>query len=312
MIERNIQLILIKSELGAGTYGANLGIEAIKFAAMKADSDLFREYDIIHLDCPDEYLYAPERSPHARSIELILKLYQKIADRIEDSLMCGNFPFIISGDHSNAGGTIAGIRKAYPDKRLGVIWIDAHADIHSPYTTPSGNLHGMPLAASLNLQTENPLLNQPDLSTKRSWARLCNVGDVAPKIEATDLVLVDIRDCEAPEWELIKRLNIKYFEPSDLNSLGAKEVANQTLQYLAGCDFIYVSFDIDSMDAELVPGTGTPVTNGMNFEQTDTLLQAFWASEKLISMEFTEINPLLDVKNQTAEIAFRLISNLVK
>ncbi len=310
--DRNIQLVLIKSELGAGTYGASLGIEAIKFAAMKADSEIFRSLPTTYVDCPDIYLYAPERSPHARSIELILKLYYKISDSIEDSLVCGNFPFIISGDHANAGGTIAGIRKAYPDKKLGVIWIDAHADIHSPYTTPSGNIHGMPLAASLNLQLENPLYNQPDLQTKRSWSRLCNIGDVAPKIEARDLVLIGIRELEEPEWEIIRRLNIKYYNPEQINTLGAATVATEALEYLSGCDVLYVSFDIDSMDASLVPGTGTPVANGLNFEQTATILNTLWQSERLAAIEFTEINPLLDIRNQTAEIAFRLISNLIK
>ncbi|MCF6439063.1 arginase [Pseudoalteromonas luteoviolacea] len=213
---------------------------------------------------------------------------------------------VIAGDHSTASGSLAGLKKAFPDKRIGVVWIDAHADIHSPYTTPSGNVHGMPVAAAACKDHLHRARNELDEQTVELWNNtkaLCGES-----IALKDLVYVGIRDLEQEEWDIVKEENIKYFQVADLNEQGSKRIAHQCLEYLDDCDLLYVSFDIDSLDAKLVPGTGTPVGDGLSVEQAQELLSVLFSSEKLKMFEVVEINPLLDNKNETAK---RVASTLI-
>src|SRR5271163_4780160 len=146
---RQIRLIEVKSEVGAGTRGASLGVDAVKIAALDYRSDFFRTHRSIHIPDDNTALYGRIESRYAKRIRSVLKMFERVAAAVRDTLKDGKFPIILSGDHSTAGGTMSGIKMAWPDSRLGVIWIDAHADLHSPYTTPSGNLHGMVLATAL-------------------------------------------------------------------------------------------------------------------------------------------------------------------
>lgn len=146
---KRIILVENKSEIGAGTRGASLGIDAVKIAALNAKSNYFKDTKIIKIENENDKLWEETSFESAKRIEGIVKVYKRISNSVSDILTKNKFPVLLSGDHSNAGGTIAGIKKAYPEKRLGVIWIDAHADLHSPYTSPTGNVHGMPLATAL-------------------------------------------------------------------------------------------------------------------------------------------------------------------
>ncbi|MCS7074450.1 MAG: arginase [Bacteroidia bacterium] len=303
---------MIKSELGAGTIGASLGVDAIKLAALKKKSDIFLTHTSESIESSEEWAHIPVKHEFAKRIEEIIIMYERISDKVRSFLSNGRFPFIIAGDQANAGGTIAGIKRAYPKARLGVIWIDAHADIHSPYTTPSGNIHGMPLAASLNLKNLDSKVRDLDPHTEELWDRLCKVGGIYPKIYSEDLILIDIRDLEDPEWDVIERENIEYYEPEDILSMGAEKVAEEALEYLHHCDFIYVSFDVDSLDTSISTGTGTPVPNGLTLLQPKALLKRLWKSPKLIAFEIVEVNPLLDTQNKMAEIAFEIIQELVE
>jgi len=309
---RNVKFIEIRSELGAGTRGASLGIDAIKMAALTKKSDIFLTNTSESVESLNEWLYRPIRYPFARKIDAIIMMYERIAEKVRITMEAGYFPFVIAGDHANAGGTIAGIKKTYPNKRLGVIWIDAHADIHSPYTTPSGNLHGMPLAASLNVNNLESRINDIDEETKERWEKLCNVGGIAPKIHFDDLVIIGMRSLEQPEWDLIKKENIDYFDPEDIAERGIEKVALETLSYLDHCDMIYVSFDVDSMDPSVSSGTGTPEKGGLRKEEAIELLNLFWKSEKLCALEIVEVNPLLDTNNVMAETVVEIIQELVK
>ena len=146
---RNIKIIEVRSEIGAGTRGASLGIDAIKIAALDFMSSLFTNFPTENVPDENKLLYEPVASPYAKRIAGVYTMYDRVASVVSETLKSGLFPVVLSGDHSTAGGTIAGIKMAKPKNRLGVIWIDAHADMHTPYTTPSGNMHGMPLAISL-------------------------------------------------------------------------------------------------------------------------------------------------------------------
>ena len=141
---KQIRLIEVKSEVGAGTRGASLGIDAIKIAALDFRSDFFKTHRGINIPDDNAALFGMIESRYAKRIRSVLKMYERVGAAVRDTLKDGKFPIILSGDHSTAGGSIAGVKMAYPDSRLGVIWIDAHADLHSPYTSPSGTMHGMP------------------------------------------------------------------------------------------------------------------------------------------------------------------------
>ena len=180
---KQIRLIEVKSEIGAGTRGASLGIDAIKIAAMDYRSDFFKVHRSINIPDDNTSLFGVIESRYAKRIRNVLKMYERVAAAVRDSLKDGKFPLILSGDHSTAGGSIAGVKMAYPDSRLGVIWIDAHADLHSPYTSPSGNLHGMPLAATLGEDNIENKVNDLDYETIELWERLKNVGNISPKVD---------------------------------------------------------------------------------------------------------------------------------
>src|ERR1700748_2692404 len=145
---KNIKLIEVPSEIGAGTRGASLGIDAIKIAALDFMSSFFVNFPSEVIENENKLLYEPVASPYAKRIQGIHTMYERVAKSVSETLKSGLFPLVLSGDHSTSGGTIAGIKMAKPKNRLGIIWIDAHADMHTPYTTPSGNMHGMPLATA--------------------------------------------------------------------------------------------------------------------------------------------------------------------
>jgi len=309
---RNIKFLENRSELGAGTRGASLGIEALKMAAIANGSHLFHYTP--HRVIPDmnnDLLLRPVKYPFAIKIDAMVEMYQRIGTAVRETLQEGSFPLVLSGDHSNAGGTVAGIRTAFPDKKLGLIWIDAHADLHSPYTTPSGNLHGMPLGVSLGLVQSDVMINRPDEVTCKSWEKLCSVGGIIPKVLPENLVFIGIRDLESVEWSIINDKNIKYYSPDDITEKGMTVIAREAQEYLASCDILYVSFDVDSLDPSVSKGTGTPVPGGLKAPQALELLTSLWRNPKLVSLEITEINPLLDSNNNMAKTVVTFIEKLV-
>ena len=310
-MNRDISIIELAAEFGAGTRGASLGVDAIRFACLNKGYRRYFTFPSIYIEGDPDRLVDREYFPSAKRIDLILSVYEKHVGRVHEVLDSNHFPFVISGDHSNAAGTVAALKSKYPDKRLGVVWIDAHADLHTPYSSPSGNVHGMPVAAMLNLTNETLAVREPSKETMKHWDAMCNFKGIAPKITPEDLVFIGIRDLEEQEWNIVREKNIKHFTNHDLNRLGTAEVLEQTKTHLKDCDLIYVSFDIDSLDKELVPGTGTPVADGLSFGQARDLLNGFWELDNLVCLEFTEINPLLDEGNKTASIAADLVYQLI-
>ncbi|MFM9056371.1 MAG: arginase [Bacteroidota bacterium] len=262
-MHKKIKLIEVKSEIGAGTRGASLGPDAIKIAALDYGSNLFNKLPSIEIPVENKLLFEHQGSPYAKRLRGIFNIYEKLAKVVSDTLKAKEFPIILAGDHSTAGGSIAGVKMANPKGRLGVIWIDAHADLHSPYTTPTGNVHGMPVAASLAEDNSANKMNKPDKDTLELWNRLKKIGNISPKIAYNDLVYIGVRDVEPEESFLLKKHKVKMFTTSDVKRHGVEKIARDALAYLSNCTSIYVSFDVDSMDSSISKGTGTPVRNAI-------------------------------------------------
>ena len=308
---RNIKIIEVRSEIGAGTRGASLGIDAIKIAALDFMSNLFVNFPSEVIDNENRLLYEPIASPYAQRIQGIHTMYDRVSKAVYETVKSGLFPIVLSGDHSTAGATIAGLKMARPKRRLGVVWIDAHADLHSPYTTPSGNMHGMPLAVALAEDNTANQVHNPDTQTLEYWKKLKHIGKIEPKIEPDDLVLIALRDFEKEEEAIIKKGNIKVIPVAEIRRKGIEQVVRQTFLHLSNCDDIYVSFDVDSLDSSISRGTGTPVSNGLREREAEDLVATLMQHHKICCFEIAEVNPTLDKENLMAEIAFNILQRSV-
>jgi arginase len=309
-----IKLIKNRSDIGAGTRGSDMGIDAIEIAAINSGNDFFNRHAYEDVETHNETIYQKNTNNFAKRIEHVAEQCERVAKAVSSNLVLGNLPIVLSGDHSSALGTISGIKSAFPTARIGVIWLDAHADIHSPFTSPSGNIHGMPLAAALGLDNLQYQINQPDEATLLQWYKMKNIGIEGPKILAEDLIYFGIRDYEEAEQKVINDNAIKFYKVEELRFKGLKNCVQEALQLLSKCDLLYISFDVDSMDCDRISyGTGTPVPAGFNPDEIVQIIQLFQATGKVKCIEFTEVNPLLDNKgNKMAETAFEVLDQISK
>jgi len=308
---KNIKLIEVPSEIGAGTRGASLGIEAIKIAALDFMSSFFIHFPSEKIPVENKLLYEPILSPYAKRINGLVSVYEKVSKAVADSMKQNFFPVVLSGDHSIAGATIAGIKIAKPESKLGVVWIDAHADLHTPYTTPSGNMHGMPLCTAINEDNMEMAVHELDAETKKQWNFLKNMGKIAPKVLPEDIVFIALRDFEKEEKHLIDKYGIKVITSKEVRSKGPENIVRAVTRYLSDCTDIYVSFDVDCLDSSISKGTGTPVSNGLKEREAEDLVSKFMQNRKVCCFEVTEVNPTLDKENLMAEIAFNILQRSV-
>lgn len=293
--------IVVECDLGGPHSGAALGCRAL-LAELGNKVNVVETINVAALPIRQSELVK------AHYLDEINTCLSEISNAIENYFKKSDTQLkVIAGDHSTASGSLAGLKKSFPDKKIGVVWIDAHADIHSPYTTPSGNVHGMPVAAAASKDHIHRACNELDQKTVELWNETKKI--CSKSISLSDLVYIGIRDLEQEEWDILEEENIKYYEVAEIEAKGATQVANEALEYLSKCDLLYVSFDIDSLDAEIVPGTGTPVGDGLSVEQAQDLLGVLYRSEKLKLFEVVEINPLLDNKNETAKRVAKTLIN---
>jgi arginase len=212
------------------------------------------------------------------------------AFRVHESISKGNFPLTLGGDHSLGMGSIAGVSKNI--KNLGVVWIDAHGDLNTHETTITGNIHGMPLAASIG--------KGPD--------KLVNLFEHRIKVKDENVVHIAGRDLDPGEVDIIENSKINAFTMEKIKKYGIDKIIEESLAYLkSNVDAIHVSFDIDSIDSLFVPGTGTPVGGGLTLEEAKKLLAALAASGMMVSLDFVELNPLLDNDDETAKVSIDLL-----
>jgi len=314
MMGKTIKIIKNRSDIGAGTRGADMGVDAIEIAAINEQNDYFTQYEFEDLETENESIYNKVNNSFGKRIEQVYNQCTRLSNAVQRNIEANNFPLVLSGDHSSALGTISGLKAANPDKRIGVVWIDAHADIHSPYTSPSGNIHGMPLAAALAEDNTACKVNEISSDTEKYWNAMKNIGCDGAKVLASDVVYFGVRDTEEPEDKQIEELAIKNYMVHEVRYRGLEVCVNETLATLAECDMIYISFDVDSMDCDLISyGTGTPVPKGFDQHEIVAIINQLVASKKVASVEFVEVNPLLDFKgNKMAETAFEVLDAVSK
>jgi arginase len=284
-------------DLGADRRGVDMGPSAVRIAGLREGLERLG-YKII--DSGDIFIQIMERqkitNPKLKYVNQIVKTSTILAKKVEKTLEMGRFPLCIGGDHSMALGSLAGI-SAYCKKnklKLGLIWIDAHADMNTDVTSPSGNIHGMPLAASLGLGNE----------------KLTKIYGFSPKLKAENCALIGIRSIDKMEKENIKKLNLPVYTMTDIDKLGINRIITKVLrQFREKVDHIHVSFDLDAVDPSISPGVGTPVPGGLSFREAHLLMEAIADCGCMSSLEITEVNPILDNKNQSAQFAVEIISS---
>jgi len=346
-----IKLLKVASDISAGRRGASLGPDAMRVAAWNQGADFFSKYEMVEVQTenhvlnkePDvkvkvnentitrfEALPTPQiraRHIHAKRIEALNKVLERTSQATAAILKEGQKPLVLAGDHATAAGTIAGIKAANPDKKIGAIWVDAHADLHTPYTTPSGNMHGFTLSMAAAQDNENarrrlsppqrPNPVSPEL--KALWEATKAVGVAGPNLHLNDVVFIGVRDTEAEEELLMKDFNIPNFTVQQVREQGAIAIAEKALAHLRRCDLIYISFDIDSIDSAYVTGTGTPVDNGLSIDEARDINLRLIQDRRVAAWEIVEVNPTIDTfeyknaydyGNYTAEIGFYIMERV--
>lgn len=281
-------------DLGAGTRGSNLGPEAIRIAGIK------RRLENIGYQVDDRGDISADRrkaetleGSNLKNLNEIVRVNRALCQEVTKAMEEGKIPVVLGGDHSIAIGSIFGVLQK--KKNLGVIWFDAHGDINTNDTSPSGNIHGMPVSVLMGIGPEE----------------LTSIGN-GEFLKRENIVYVGSRDLDPEERKAMKEQGIKVFTMYEIDDMGIKKVMEEAIRIAGeGTDGIHVSFDMDAMDPEIAPGTGTKVPGGMGYRETHYALEMIAKSDKLVSVEFVEVNPLLDHGNRTAEAAVALSGSLL-
>lgn len=311
---KEIKLIKNRSDIGAGTRGSDLGIDALEIAAINQNKDFFNRYNSEDVATENESIYNKKKNSFGKQITSVFNQCKRVCNHVKVNIQEGKFPIVLSGDHSSALGTISGVKAANPTQRVGVVWIDAHGDLHSPYTSPSGNIHGMPLAAAIADDNLEYQVNDIDRDTIEYWDRMKNIGTFEQKILPEDIIFFGVRDTEEPEDKQIEKYGIKNYMVHEVRYRSIETCVAEALEKLSNCDVIYISFDVDSMDCDMISyGTGTPVAKGFDQFEVINIINGLLDSKKVACVEFVEINPLLDLKgNKMAETAFEVLEAVTK
>ncbi len=292
-MQKDISIIGVPLDLGAGRRGVDMGPSAIRYANLnermeKAGYDVV-DYGDLSVPTPEKYNIENTKFRYLKEVKAV---NEELAKTVSNIIKDGRFPLVLGGDHSIGLGTIAGI--ANNKKDFGVIWIDAHGDLNTPETSPTGNIHGMPLAISLGF-------GHPDL---------VNIFNFSPKLKPENIVIVGARYLDKGEKDLIKKLGIKVYTMHEIDRLGMTRVMEEAINYLKkNTDGVHLSFDLDGLDPSDAPGVGTPVTGGITYREGHLAMEMLAEAKFLISAEFVEVNPILDDRNKTAEIAVGLMGS---
>ncbi len=289
-----ISVIGVPADLGASRRGTDMGPSAIRNArlheALAALGHEVEDLGNLHVPVAESRAVEGEKTKYMPEI---VAFCQELADRVAASLRAGRLPLVLGGDHSLAIGTLAGVAQVRPE--TGVIWCDAHGDFNTPATTPSGNIHGMPLA----------------VSTGHGEPALCQLGGASPKVAEERTVLVAVRDLDQPEREALRASRITVFTMKEIDKLGMATVMAEAIRIAGGGGTrpIHLSFDLDAVDPQFAPGVGTPVPGGLTYREAHLALELLADSGRMGSCEFVEVNPILDQGNQTARMAVELIAS---
>jgi arginase len=277
---REVDVVGVPMDLGADRRGVDMGPSAIRYAKLKESLERLgiavNDHGNLAVPQPES---ASAAMQNAKYLPIIQRVCAELAGVVEGIVGAGRFPLVLGGDHSIAIGTLAGVRRGR-GRMPGVIWVDAHGDINTPTSSPSGNVHGMPVHFALE----------------------------ADSVAADRLVFIGLRDVDEGEKRNIKERGVKAFTMTDIDRLGMSRVIDEALAIAGdGADSLHVSFDMDGIDPSEAPGVGTAVRGGISYREAHFLMEAVAASHTLGSLEITEINPILDRENQTAILAVELI-----
>ena len=290
-----IRIIGVPMDLGASRRGVDMGPSALRVAGLQARlKQLGRQVE----DAGNVIVPQPEEQPYgeknAKYLEEISETCKRLAEMVGDALEKGSLPLVLGGDHSIAVGTAAGAAGHFhkQGKRIGLIWLDAHGDMNTPETSPSGNVHGMPLASIIGYGP----------------GELAGIAGVKPMVEPRNAVLVGIRELDAKERRLIKESGVRVFTMRDIDERGMREVMAEALRLASDdTDGIAVSLDMDFVDPSDAPGVGTPVRGGATYREAHLALEMIADSKSMVSFELVEINPVIDLHNTTATLGVELV-----
>ena len=291
---QKIRIIGVPMDLGASRRGVDMGPSAVRVAGLQARIKQLghhvEDFGNISVKQPEEMPYGEKR---AKYIEEIADACRDLGEAVQKSLGEGYLPLVLGGDHSIAAGSISGVAAHFrkEKKNIGCIWLDAHSDMNAPETSPSGNVHGMPLAGILGYGVPE----------------LYDLFGFKPKVEPQNVVLVGVRDLDSHEKKFIKKLGVKAFTMREIDERGMREVMSDALKYaMDDTDGIAVSLDMDFVDPSDAPGVGTPVRGGVTYREAHLAMEMIADSEAMVSMEIVEINPVIDEHNRTALLAVEL------
>jgi arginase len=291
-LRHKVAVIGAALDLGAGRRGVDMGPSAIRYAGLAARiAELGHEYadwGNVETAVAEATAVGDER---ARFLPQIRETSERIAALVARATSDEFLPVVLGGDHSVALGSLAGLREVHGPG--GAIWIDAHGDLNSPETSPSGNVHGMVLAAALGLAG--------DRFREDGW----NLPAIAPDRVA----LVGVRSLDAAERELLRELDARVFTMSDVDRLGVERAVREALSHVAGSGFVHVSLDMDALDPDVAPGVGTPVRGGLSYREAHLALELVAESGLASSLDVVEVNPILDRENETGKLAVELIAS---
>ncbi len=282
-------------DLGQDRRGVDMGPSAIRYARIEgALEDLdYRVTDLGNAGVPIPEVVAGRQE--ARHLEAVRSVCEEVAGRAEAIVSDGLFPIFLGGDHSISIGTVSGVAKGSGGARTGVIWLDAHADFNTPETSPSGNVHGMPLATL----------------TGRGHPSLVEIGGPGPSVRAEDVVLVGLRSVDLEERNLLRGAGARVYTMKEIDAYGVAHIVRQALKDLSHVDGVHLSFDLDALDPEVAPGVGTPVRGGLTYREAHLVMELINEAGIVTSLDVVEVNPILDVKNGTAALAVELMESLM-
>src|SRR5450432_3043760 len=291
---KKIRVIGVPLDLGQSRRGVDMGPSAVRVAGLEARLE---ELGHVVEDAGNIAVAIPEQKkagdPRAKYLKEITVTCTKHAELVVKTLDAGEVPLVLGGDHSVGAGTVAGMAEFYrrQSQKIGLLWIDAHTDINTPDSSPSGNVHGMPLAATLGLGP----------------AELSNIFNFSPKVRPENCVLVGVRDIDAIEKENVRRAGIGVFTMRDIDERGMRAVMEEALRMAGrGTAGYHVSLDMDWIDPEDAPGVGTPVWGGATYREAHLAMEIISDHGRMTSFEIVEVNPVIDEHNQTADLAVEL------
>jgi arginase len=280
-------------DLGQDRRGVDMGPSAIRYARLEAAlADLGHGMtDLGNAVVPIPEVVAKEEK--VRHLAAVRSVCEEVAERASDIVAEGLFPIFLGGDHSIAIGTVSGVADSHG--RTGVIWVDAHADFNTPATSPSGNIHGMPLATL----------------TGRGHPDLVGIGGPGASVGAEDVVIIGLRSVDLEEKHLLREAGVKVYTMKEIDAYGVARVVRAAINDLSHVDRVHLSLDLDAVDPEVAPGVGTPVRGGLTYREAHLLMELVNEAEIVTSLDVVEVNPILDVKNGTATLAVELVESLM-